>query len=123
MMKKSIVLTLVSFALVFGLIGGAPGSEARLASHHIAANSPAQAQVDLSINDVTVKAEHTAERIVTEWGYTIVGQAERQHRHPDIAYRAFWIGAVYQGSFFLPLGLVVLTVEGWTANTVRVNVH
>jgi len=40
-----------------------------------------------------IKAEHTAERIVTEWGYPIVGQAERQHRHPDIAYRAFWIDA------------------------------
>ena len=40
-----------------------------------------------------IKAEHMAERIVTEWGYTIVGQAERQHRHPDIAYRAFWIDA------------------------------
>jgi hypothetical protein len=40
-----------------------------------------------------IKAEHTTERIVTEWGYTIVGQADRQHRHPDIAYRAFWIDA------------------------------
>lgn len=43
-----------------------------------------------------VKAEHTTEGIVTEWGYRIVGHAERQHRHPDIAYRAFWIDAVYR---------------------------
>jgi hypothetical protein len=28
-----------------------------------------------------------------EWGYRIAGHAERQHRHPDIAYRAFWIDA------------------------------
>ncbi len=42
-----------------------------------------------------VKAEHTTEGIVVEWGYRIAGHAERQHRHPDIAYRAFWIDAVY----------------------------
>jgi hypothetical protein len=53
-MKKSIVLTLLSFALVCGLIGGAPSSEARLASSHIVAGSSAQAQVVLSIDDVTV---------------------------------------------------------------------
>ncbi|HEV2667804.1 MAG TPA: class I SAM-dependent methyltransferase, partial [Blastocatellia bacterium] len=40
-----------------------------------------------------IKAERATERIVTEWGYTIVGQAERHHMHPDIAYRAFWIDA------------------------------
>jgi ubiquinone/menaquinone biosynthesis C-methylase UbiE len=43
-----------------------------------------------------VKAKHATERIVTEWGYRVVGRAERQHRHPDIAYRVFWIDAAGQ---------------------------
>ena len=42
-----------------------------------------------------VKAEHKSEGIVTEWGYRIAGHAERQHRHPVITYRAFWIDAAY----------------------------
>src|SRR5262245_47408567 len=54
MMKKSIVLTLLSSALVCGLIEGVHKSEARSASRHIAASSSAQATVDLSINDITV---------------------------------------------------------------------
>ncbi len=53
-MKKSIVLTLLSLALVCGLIGGVPSSEARLASRHNAASPLTQGQVSLSINDVTV---------------------------------------------------------------------
>ncbi len=40
-----------------------------------------------------IKAERATEGIVTDWGYRIAGRADRQHRHPDIAYRAFWIDA------------------------------
>ena len=40
-----------------------------------------------------VKAEHATEGIVTGWGYKIAGHAERQHKHPEIAYRSFWIDA------------------------------
>ncbi|MGH9768830.1 MAG: SBBP repeat-containing protein [Blastocatellia bacterium] len=53
-MRKSIALTLLSMALIYGLIGGALSSEARLASRHIAASPLMQGQVSLSINDVTV---------------------------------------------------------------------
>jgi hypothetical protein len=40
-----------------------------------------------------VKTECVAEGIVAGWGYRIAGRADRQHRHPDIAYRVFWIDA------------------------------
>ncbi len=40
-----------------------------------------------------IKTEHATEGIVAEWGSRIAGQADRQHRHPDIVYRAFWIDA------------------------------
>lgn len=39
------------------------------------------------------KVERTTEEIITGWGYRIAGRADRQHRHPDVAYRAFWIDA------------------------------
>ena len=53
-MKKSIVLTLLSLALVCGIIKFTPSSEASLVSRHIAAGSHAQNQLTLSIDDVTV---------------------------------------------------------------------
>ncbi len=33
------------------------------------------------------------EELVTGWGYEIAGRSERQHPHPRLAYRAFWIDA------------------------------
>ncbi len=38
-----------------------------------------------------VRTEHVTEGIVAGWGRRIAGQVDRQHRHPDIAYRVFWI--------------------------------
>lgn len=37
------------------------------------------------------RAERALEAAVAGWGHTIAGRAERPHRHPEVAYRAFWI--------------------------------
>ena len=39
------------------------------------------------------REERTLEREVESWGFTIAGRAERDHAHPRLAYRAFWIDA------------------------------
>lgn len=33
------------------------------------------------------------EELVAGWGFEIAGRSERQHQHPRLAYRAFWIDA------------------------------
>jgi SAM-dependent methyltransferase len=40
-----------------------------------------------------VRTERVSEEIIAGWGHRIAGRADRQHRHPDIAYRVFWIDA------------------------------
>ncbi len=35
----------------------------------------------------------TQEELVANWGFAIAGRSERQHPHPRLAYRAFWIDA------------------------------
>jgi SAM-dependent methyltransferase len=41
-----------------------------------------------------VRTERVTEGLVAGWGYKVAGQADRQHRHPDIAYRVFWIESI-----------------------------
>ncbi len=35
----------------------------------------------------------TQEELVTGWGFEIAGRSDREHPHPRIAYKAFWIDA------------------------------
>jgi SAM-dependent methyltransferase len=39
------------------------------------------------------RESRTLEREVADWGFAIGGRAEREHPHPQLAYRAFWIDA------------------------------
>jgi SAM-dependent methyltransferase len=36
---------------------------------------------------------HTQEELVAGWGFEISGRREREHTHPRLAYKAFWIDA------------------------------
>jgi SAM-dependent methyltransferase len=42
--------------------------------------------------------DRALEREVEGWGFPIVGQSERKHPHPRLAYRAFWIEGGRAGS-------------------------
>ena len=37
------------------------------------------------------RADRALEREVASWGYRVAGRVEREHTHPLLAYRAFWI--------------------------------
>ena len=37
------------------------------------------------------RGDPTLEREVESWGFAITGRAEREHPHPQLSYKAFWI--------------------------------
>ena len=39
------------------------------------------------------REQRASEEEVAGWGFTIAGRAEREHPHPRLAYRAFWLDA------------------------------